>query len=198
MSFIKVHQYDKSFSLISYAVVTFMVYPFLFWGLRWLLQFFPEAWYWSNLATRFEILGVGFNILDGALFLIGIFGFLLGQIEHREVCWQNGGVMDWNSGKPVELKTDGWYSRVRHPMYQFFIIVMSSLLVTTRSLWGMSIALMLFGIHWIVIGIEEKELRSRFGIKYLEYRQEVPSQFFTRFWAIYMAVLYGIVILGML
>jgi len=197
MPLIKVHQYDRAFSLIPYALVTFMVYPFLFWGLRWLLQYFPDAWYWGHLAERFEIAGIGFNIIDGFLFLVGLFGFLLGQVEHRETGWQNGGVMDCNSKTPLELKTDGWYSRVRHPMYQFFIVVSSSLLVTTRSLWGMSIALMLLGMHWLVIGIEEKELKSRFGIAYLQYKQEVPAQFFTRFWAVYMVILYGLVIPGM-
>ena len=198
MSLLKVHQYDRSFSLISYALVTFLVYPFLFWGLRWLLQFFPEAWYWSGLGIQFEIGGIGFNVIDGILFIVGLFGFLLGQIEHREVCWQNGAVMDYNSRKPAELKTDGWYSRVRHPMYQFFIVVFSSLLVTTRSMWGVSIAAILLGLHWIAIVIEEKELKARFEMDYYQYRKEVSSQFFTRFWAIYLGVLYGIVILGML
>lgn len=198
MPLIKVHQYDRSFSLVSYALVTFLVYPFLFWGLRWLLQFFPEAWYWGKLVNRFEIGGIAFNLIDGMLFLVGLFGFLLGQVEHREVGWQNSGVMDPNTGSPADLKTDGWYGRVRHPMYQFFMVVSSSLLVTTRSLWGMSIALMLLGLHWLAIGMEEKELRSRFGIRYLQYRQEVPCQFFTRFWAVYMIILYGIVILGMI
>lgn len=198
MSSIKIHQYDKSFSLISYALVTFLVYPFLFWGLRWLLQFFPDAWYWSGLGTHFSVSGIEFTLVDALLFLVGLFGFVLGQIEHREVSWQNGAVMDRSSKKPAELKTDGWYGRVRHPMYQFFIVVFSSLLVTTRSLWGISIAAILLGIHWIAIVIEEKELKAQFEMDYYQYRKEVSSQFFTKFWAIYLVVLYGIVILGML
>ena len=198
MSFIKVHQYDRSFSMISYAIVTILVYPFLFWGLRWLLQLIPDAWYWSNMVTRIEIAGVGFNVVDGVLFMAGLFGFLVGQVEHREVCWQNGEVMDSYSRIPHALKTDGWYSRVRHPMYQFFIVVASSLLVTTRSLWGLSIAMILLGVHWLAIIIEEKELKVRFEMEYYQYRNEVSNQFFTRFWAIYLAALYGIVIMGML
>jgi len=184
--------------MVSYAIVTTLVYPFLFWGLRWLLGMFPDAWYWSNLAIRFEISGIGFNIVDGILFLAGLFGFLLGQIEHREVCWQNGEVMEYRANLPGSLKKDGWYGRVRHPMYQFFIVVVSSLLVTTRSLWGLSIAMILFGMHWIAIVIEEKELSAKFGMEYYSYRSEVPTQYFTRFWALYLVLLYAIVIAGMI
>lgn len=197
MSSIKVHQYDRSLSLILYATVTFLVYPFLFWGLRWALQFFPEAWFWSGQALKYDLFGLRFGWIDGVLYIVGLFGFLLGQIEHREVCWQNGEVMDLRAQIPMSLKKDGWYSRVRHPMYQFFIVVLSSLLVSTRSLWGLAIALIMLGIHWLSIIIEEKELKSRFGLEYLQYIIEVPKQYFTRFWTIYMAILYGLVVLGM-
>ena len=67
MSSIKVHQYDRSFSLISYAAVTFLVYPFLFWGLRWLLQFFPDAWFWGDQVLRYEVFGLKFGWIDGVL-----------------------------------------------------------------------------------------------------------------------------------
>jgi protein-S-isoprenylcysteine O-methyltransferase Ste14 len=198
MTLIKVHQHDRSLSLITYTVATLLVYPFLFWGMRWFLLHLPDAWYWSSLPARVEIFGVGFNVVDGILFLAGMFGFLLGQVEHREVSWQNGEVMAENTGMPVALKKDGWYGRVRHPMYQFFMVVSSSLLVTTRSLWGLSISLMLLGVHWIVIVIEEKELQNRFGMEYYQYRKDVHSQFFTRFWAIYLILLYIIVLPGMI
>ena len=78
-----------------------------------------------------------------------------------------------------EIECGGIYSRIRHPRYlaSFLAILGACFLVGTRILY-------LAAAVWVVlmagiIALEEREMRTRFGARYLDYCGKVP-RFFPR------------------
>jgi protein-S-isoprenylcysteine O-methyltransferase Ste14 len=75
---------------------------------------------------------------------------------------------------PQPLLTEGIYSRIRHPRYIEVLLVMASLALVANNLASY--------VNWIVgvpsvlaiVGIEERELRDRFGSEYDAYCARVP------------------------
>ena len=78
---------------------------------------------------------------------------------------------------PRALITDGIYARMRHPRYvQFLIALMGYALIANYLAGYLVVALWAPGIYLIVL-LEEKELRHHFGEIYEAYCRKVP-----RFW----------------
>jgi protein-S-isoprenylcysteine O-methyltransferase Ste14 len=73
-----------------------------------------------------------------------------------------------------ELATHGMYSRMRHPRYtaMMFAVLGACLVGGSPTLWGVA------AVWWLLalaaIGLEERELRARFGEAYLAYSKRVP------------------------
>ena len=75
---------------------------------------------------------------------------------------------------PRELITDGIYARMRHPRYvQLLIALLGYALIANYLASYLAVALWLFGIYVIVL-LEEKELRAHFGDVYFAYCRKVP------------------------
>ena len=74
-----------------------------------------------------------------------------------------------------EIQSRGIYSRIRHPRYaaSFVAIVGACALAGTRVTW--MLAALWLGLMCAVIAMEEREMRARFGAKYLEYCRKIPS-----------------------
>lgn len=76
-----------------------------------------------------------------------------------------------------QLETSGLYARIRHPRYAaMFCAMLGACLVAGRPrLW------LVAAVWWLVqlgvIALEEREMASRFGSAYAEYRRRVPSFF---------------------
>jgi protein-S-isoprenylcysteine O-methyltransferase Ste14 len=75
---------------------------------------------------------------------------------------------------PQRLLTEGIYSRVRHPRYLEVLLVMASLALVANNLasyvnWIIAIPSVL-----VIVRIEERELRDRFGAEYEAYCARVP------------------------
>jgi protein-S-isoprenylcysteine O-methyltransferase Ste14 len=74
-----------------------------------------------------------------------------------------------------EMFSGGLYSHVRHPRYtgMFSAVVGAALICGTSTLW------VVLAIWWpfalLAIRLEERELCSRFGPSYAEYRRRVPA-----------------------
>src|SRR5665647_946280 len=81
---------------------------------------------------------------------------------------------------PGRLIREGLYTRVRHPRYlQVAMALLGYALIVNYLALYIAVALWLPGIYVIVV-LEEKELRDRFGAAYEEYCQKVP-RFIPRF-----------------
>ena len=72
------------------------------------------------------------------------------------------------------LITDGIYAHIRHPRYVELLVAFLAYALLTNYLTVYVIALL--GVVWIVllVRIEEKELRDRFGEAYARYSEQVP------------------------
>lgn len=80
---------------------------------------------------------------------------------------------------PQQLVTDGLHARVRHPRYlQFLLVIAGFALIANHLCLYLALLLWLPGV-WLIVILEEKELRHRFGPAYEDYRRRVP-RFFPR------------------
>ena len=73
-----------------------------------------------------------------------------------------------------EIERGGIYSRMRHPRYaaSFLAILGACLLAGTRTMW--LVAASWFVLMLMVIALEEREMRARFGAAYANYCERVP------------------------
>lgn len=74
-----------------------------------------------------------------------------------------------------EMFSGGLYAYVRHPRYvaMFAAVLGAALVAGSRLLWEILPVWLVFAV--IVIRLEERELVSRFGSNYEEYRKRVPA-----------------------
>ncbi len=76
---------------------------------------------------------------------------------------------------PKLLVHRGFYRYVRNPMYvSVFFIVLGETLIFRSVTLAIYSAVLLIGIHLLVVLYEEPILRRRFGESYEEYRKRVP------------------------
>jgi protein-S-isoprenylcysteine O-methyltransferase Ste14 len=73
-----------------------------------------------------------------------------------------------------KLLTEGIYARTRNPRYLAVCITVCGWALMTNFLAMYVLCPILFGLVWIVVLLEEKELRNRFGEAYEEYLRKVP------------------------
>jgi protein-S-isoprenylcysteine O-methyltransferase Ste14 len=75
---------------------------------------------------------------------------------------------------PQRLVTEGLHARVRHPRYLQYLLVMAgfALMANYLALY-LTLAVLVPGI-WLIVILEEKELRARFGPAYDDYCRRVP------------------------
>ncbi len=76
---------------------------------------------------------------------------------------------------PRELVTIGCFGRVRNPIMAAELAILWAEVLHLAS-WGVALyaLAMSLGAHWIVVHVEEPELRRRFGESYAEYCRKVP------------------------
>ncbi len=78
----------------------------------------------------------------------------------------------FNSG-PFGLRTDGIFSRVRHPMYLGTALVYLALAMTTISVISLILFLLIFLGYNHIANFEERKLEETFGEAFIEYRKRV-------------------------
>jgi len=115
----------------------------------------PDPWRWISLAGQ----AIALILLAGTLRQTGTLDFLgLSQL---------GG----ETGAPP-LATDGFYSRVRHPLYSATMLFLWLTPTMTQNLFVLTLAISFY----FVVGayFEEKKLARYFGKAYLDYRSRTP------------------------
>lgn len=77
-------------------------------------------------------------------------------------------------GEPGKLLTEGIYSKIRHPRYvgAFLGVVSLALFVNYLAIYLLA-AFLAPGLYIVTI-LEEKELETRFGHEFIEYRKKTP------------------------
>jgi protein-S-isoprenylcysteine O-methyltransferase Ste14 len=77
-------------------------------------------------------------------------------------------------GRGGSLITDGIYRRIRHPRYVAVWLGTVAVAVFTNYLAAYIIAIAIVPALYLVVVLEEKELRERFGEEYVRYCERVP------------------------
>ncbi len=73
-----------------------------------------------------------------------------------------------------ELVTSGLYGRVRHPQYFALVLITVGMLIQWPTIITAAMWPILMFMYYRLALREEKEMESRFGDKYVTYRQQVP------------------------
>jgi protein-S-isoprenylcysteine O-methyltransferase Ste14 len=121
-----------------------------------LLYAAPGIWRWVLYAAQLVVAAAIFRCVrqTGA-------GDFLGLSQLRSANMQ-----------PRQLVTDGWYARVRHPLY----LLSTLFLVLNPVMTAQWLLLTVFSVAYFIVGgmIEELRLLMEFGDEYRRYRQRVP------------------------
>ena len=81
---------------------------------------------------------------------------------------------------PGRVLTGGIYGRLRHPRYLSVILGLAgwACLLNYPAIWILAIAVVP-GLYLVIL-LEERELRQRFGDEYKEYMRRVPNRLLPR------------------
>ena len=71
-----------------------------------------------------------------------------------------------------ELVTQGFYARIRNPMYVFLDIMVFGLILVFQMYWFLVVLAVLVVMQVMQSRREAKVLEAKFGQRYLEYRKE--------------------------
>lgn len=75
---------------------------------------------------------------------------------------------------PEKLLTEGIYSLIRHPRYVEVWLALLAIALFTNYLAVYVLVVLFLPLIWIVVLLEERELRDRFGEQYVRYCARVP------------------------
>jgi protein-S-isoprenylcysteine O-methyltransferase Ste14 len=164
----------------------FIIHPFIgFWrrvGLR-ATYVFLMVFYLGSMVGLFlirdKLLGRDFgNSIPLAVAALPLFvvAIVIGRKRKKHLTFRLlAGVPEIAPGKHgIGLLREGIYSRIRHPRYVEFTLglVAYALFANFEGLyWMTAVTLVLL---YIIVLIEERELRERFGQEYVDYSAQVP------------------------
>ncbi len=103
-------------------------------------------------------------IIGGLLIGAGAVVYFLSVIQLRR-SFRNG-----------RLHKTGIYSYVRHPIYgAFILLIVPGLVIAARSIPGLTVPVVMYGLFRIFIGEEDRHLQDVFGEEYEEYEENVGA-----------------------
>ncbi len=167
----------RSFSGFSAFIVALFVemygFPltiYLFSG--WLSETYPTVNFLSHenghlLHTFLGLEGnAHFDLLHiTSIFVIGA-GFMLLSVAWRVL---------YNAQREGKLAVSGIYSRIRHPQYVGFVLIMFGFLLQWPTILTVAMFPVLVVMYWRLAISEERDSRSRFGTAWDVYAQHVPA-----------------------
>lgn len=86
-------------------------------------------------------------------------------------------------GGAGQLQTTGIYGRLRHPSYAGMMGAMLGICLLAGTMLMWAAAAVWFVLMRLMIMFEERELITRFGAAYVDYRRRVPALLPFRFWS---------------
>lgn len=75
---------------------------------------------------------------------------------------------------PGRLLTDGPYARIRHPRYVEVVLWTLAYALFANHLGSYLVVVGSLPVIYLIVVLEERELRERFGAEYIEYCRRVP------------------------
>jgi len=156
-------------------------YVFLYFLIKYVLLYIPDFQSWNNFQTWFTLGGVKFVKADLAYFVCGLIINCYGTVRLTKITVQNHSAKSEKGSTPKCLLINGYYAKVRHPMYGTFIILQAGFMLSLRSFIGIIVALIIVVGQYINAVIEEKkQLIPAFGEEYNLYIKNVSAMVLTR------------------
>lgn len=164
----------------------FLLHPFVrFWrrlgptvslGILWSVVFGAAA---GLFLIRDQLLGADYGthavLVCAGVVCLGVAGWLRHKLGRHFTARTLVGLQELAPAQsPQELVTDGLHARVRHPRYLQLLLALLGWALLANHLG----AYLVFGL-WIpgvciIVLLEERELRERFGAEYRDYCRRVP------------------------
>ncbi len=179
-------------------VLVALVFALLYFVLVYALEFLPDIKPWQGLIYSVTLWEQQLKIIDIVYFITGLVFFCHGILRLIEISRQNHSARNKDSSLPKILLTDGYYSKVRHPMYGTFILIQAGLLFSLRSSIGLLLAAAIILLQ-IFNGIREEknQLIKIFAQDYQEYAQKVKNRYMTQIMKIYFGFAVLLTVVGL-
>ncbi len=84
------------------------------------------------------------------------------------------GIPELSADDPGRVLTEGIYGRVRHPRYLAFLFALTGFALFANYLALYLVIAAVVPLGYLMVLLEERELRQRFGAEYEEYMRRVP------------------------
>lgn len=163
-----------AFSAFLVALFTEMYgFPLTIYFLSgWLQSRFPNVDWWSHDAGHLLEMMFGWkaNPHFGPFHLLS-FAFIGGGFWAISAAWP----VLYRAQREGKLATTGSYSRVRHPQYVGFVLVMFGFLLQWPTLLTLAMFPVLVVMYWRLAVSEARETAARFGEVYAAYKRATPA-----------------------
>ncbi len=164
-----------SFLLLYYISLAGLSYlPFTHLWQKIDIILFSISFPWINTVYKFTLMNLVHFIVGFGLYIYSVYHFI-------NVIIENHNVRDPETRKPFKLITDGYYGKVRHPMYGMMILIYITFFFAHKSwlslLVGILLAIILILNGWYE---ERYNLLPLFGNEYKEYRLAVENSYFDK------------------
>lgn len=160
-------------------------YILAYYFIKYALVYIPDFKPWNNFEEWFTFGGVTFTKADLVYFASGLILTCYGSIRLSKITAYNHTAKSEKDSAPKKLLINGYYAKVRHPMYGTFAILHAGFMLSLRSLVGMVIVLIVIIVQYANAAIEEKkQLIPSFGEEYYLYINNVGRKLLTRHEAI--------------
>jgi len=131
------------------------------------LYFVRDALVGSDFGTSFWTLGAGVVFVAVAI--------VMAVKRRRYLTFKIlAGVPEVSSAGPGKLLTEGPYSRIRHPRYVEVLVGTLGYALMANHVGGYVVTAACIPALYVLVLIEERELRDRFGQAYADYCARVP------------------------
>lgn len=183
--------------IVFCGILCYGVFLYLAWNITLLI---PGDKLWSIFSNIYTI-NIHNNIVDLIDIIHISLGFPLlfyGGYRMPKISHIIFNVHNRETRKPKELLTEGYYGKVRHPMYASFMFINLGLLFSLRSKILNLISFILLFVFALNGIIEEKiVLMPRFNKEYKGYANQVKARYFTKATGSYVTLLIILSILGL-
>ncbi len=118
--------------------------------------------------------GVHWPLACASAVLLAV-SFYLNALVYRQVPKSVAfGLAEISSDGPGQLVTDGVYSRLRHPRFTAMALAVAAMALLTNYAAVYVLFVVYVGAIFVIALLEERELKARFGSRYVEYAKDVP------------------------
>lgn len=187
------------FHVIVQIIFNIIFFTLIYSVFKYILVLLPDITLYKNSKCVVTFLNLQFFMPDFAFMAVGIILFCYGKVLISKISDQNCSVRTSSDNSPTSLLVDGYYKKVRHPMYGAFIITQMGILFSLRSLIATAFLLVVILIQYFNAFYEEKkDLIPKFNQQYIEYKRNVKGMLLKKWQLITVILLIAISLLGLL